>query len=372
MKKMLLLFIVVFAYCSSNAQRWELFKNDISHYTTPQPNTSMGISIYTDSFALTLQVDTTITHSNKKKTIFVRDYSGRIDVMNNICVGSSASIMGDSLVEMVDSSIYYINNNQLIWKNTNQWTCFRDSNNNELVITLDSTSFLNGDSLKYYSFSSANSSAFDSTLYTLPFIVSKLNGMEKGFDLSYFATEIKPVSFFLNGLVKNSHIYDYEIGDEFHYEHRTDYGYFRPSYDLYILRVIGKMVHNQDSVSYTFERKVRDDQIIFVSQGYYHQNNNFQDTIIRTYSLQEQIHMGVYMDVRFMATIPLYPDTIGIYNSDFGLLLMWDLQDLENTMEYYVTLLLSWSNIQLMYLVSENFTIIQLVILLLGRIIMKN
>ena len=328
MKKLLLLFIIVFTSCSTYAQRWELFKNDISHYTTPQQNTAMAISFYTDSVALTLRVDTVLLGSHITTTVFAKDYSGRLTPFSRSCIGPSASILGDSLVENADSSIYYINNNKLIWKNKNQWKFFRDSNNNELLISLDSVTVLNGDSLKHFSFSSSSNVAFDSAVFTTPFIVSKLNGMVKGFDFSYFPSEIKPISYLLKGFVKKSNIYDYAIGDEYHYQHKLALSMSYSTLDLYVLKVIGKVVHNQDSVSYTFERKVREDKLVPMGQGLVHQYRSYKDTIIKSYNWSHKLLLGTYMDIRSLTTGTMNRGTVGVYDSDYAVPTFIDISEI--------------------------------------------
>jgi hypothetical protein len=173
------------------------------------------------------------------------------------------------------------------------------------------------DSLKYYSFSSVNNAAFDSTLFTLPFIVSKLNGMIEGFDFSYFPSEIKPVTFFLNGPVKTSHIYDYELGDEYHYQHQASFSLNYSTTNLYILKVINKVVHNPDSVSYTFERKIREDKLVGMGQGVVHQYRNYMDTINPSYNLNKTLLLGTYMDIRSLVSSATNRGSIGAYDSDY-------------------------------------------------------
>ncbi len=322
MKKIILLFVLVSIYSSSFSQRWELFKNDISHYTIPQPNTVYAKLRYTDSVAITLTVDTVKISQNNKTIIFKEDYSDSFDSYPENCIGPTSSIFGDSLVEYNDSSVYFINSKKIIWKDAAQWVFFRDSLNYELIIHLDSTYVLNGDSIKSFSFSSTNLNAFDSTVFSSQFIVSKLNGLIKGFDFSYFPYQVKLTTFFKSGFIKNSDIYDYDLNDEIHYVIEHDIYYFNPTYNLYVIKIINKTSHSQDSISYTFERKVREDKIVNIGSGplsnLQHQYRSYKDTISRSYQLNKKILIGTYKDVKSFGNQLINYGSIGFYDSDYA------------------------------------------------------
>lgn len=322
MKKLILLFILAAIYSNSYSQRWELFKNDISHYTIPQPNTVYAKFGYTDSVAITLIVDTIIINQNNKTIVFKKDYSGSFGTYPRLCIGPSPSLFGDSLIEYTDSSIYFIKNKKVIWKDAIQWVFYKDSLNNILIIHLDSTYVLNGDSIKSYSFSSNSPLAFDSTIFNTPFIVSKTNGLINGFDFSYFPYQIKSITFLKSNYIKSFDIYDYEINDEIHYVNKQEIYYLNPSYDLYILKVINKTIHNQDSITYTFERKIREDRIVNIGSGFppnlQHQYRSYLDTISKSYQLNSTILSGTYKDISSFGNQLVNYGSIGFYDSDYG------------------------------------------------------
>ena len=320
MKKLILLLMLGCISYGSFSQRWELFKNDLSHFTTPTPNIFLANSISTDSLAFTLKLDTIINYSNRKVTLFEGDYNDYLQAFPQLCLSFGPSILGDSLVEFLDSRIYFTGSNQLIWKNSLQWTFYKTANNEELTISLDTVYALNGDSLKRYSFSASNMSAFDAAIFSTPILVSKSKGIIEGFDFSYFPSEIRPISYFYDGLITTTQIYDYEIGDEYHYEVQTNLNINYGTYDRFIKKVIGKILHAQDSVTYTFQRQVRDDELVVVNNNPFptHQYTNFQDTVSETYQLGSTILSGSYLDGLTLSTLPFVIGNLGIYDSDFN------------------------------------------------------
>lgn len=320
MKKLLLFLMLASIYIAAYSQRWELFKNDFSHYTTSTPNTNFGRSISTDLSAYTLKVDTTMNYSNRKVTVFDGDFSENDTSAIWKCFSYSPSLLGDSIAEYTDSSIYYINNEKLVWKNDSQWTFYANSNGGKLIISLDSTYLLRGDSIKKYSFYSLNSAQFDTLLFSTPIIVSKSNGMIDGFDFSYFPNQVKPIAYFYNGSITTSAIYDLEIGNEYHYQNRLSLNRSFSTTDLFIKKVIGKITHGQDSVTYTFERQVRDDSLVVVNNNPFptHHYVNYQDTVIETFNLKDTLLSGAYLDGQSLNNSQGMLSSLGIYDGDFN------------------------------------------------------
>lgn len=323
MKKITLLFSLVSLALLTFGQRWELFKKDLSHYIEPTPFTVFGNSIYTDSLAFTVKVAGVANYSSKKVTVFEDDFNDLpYSTFSRFCAVKGPSILGDSMVEYMDSTIYYSGTHQFIWKNAQQWTFYTSLNNENLIITLDSAYSLNGDSIKIFSFSAVNQSAFDSVLFSTPFVVSKSNGMIKGFNFSDFPTSVNLVTYFHSNAITTSDIYDLDIGDEYHYQIHQGLHVSFITTDLYINKVIGKQVHGQDSVTYTFEQQVTDDQLVVVNNNPFptHQYTHFQDTVQETYSLNDTLLSGRYLDGNSTPINPLMTlGSIGIFTDGYDL-----------------------------------------------------
>ncbi len=317
MKKTTLLISLVFLALFTFGQQWEIFKNDLSHYIEPTPFSVFGNSIYTDSLAFTVKVASEINYPSRKVTVFEGDFNDLpYSTFSRFCAVKGPSILGDSMVEYMDSTIYYSGAHQLIWKNAQQWTFYTSLNNENLIISLDSAYSLNGDSIKLFSFSAANQSAFDSVLFSTPFVVSKSNGMIKGFNFSDFPTSVNLVTYFHSGAITSADIYDLDIGDEYHYQLRQGLHVSFITTDLFINKVIGKQVHGQDSVTYTFERQITDDQLVVVNNNPFptHQYTHFQDTVQETYSLDDTLLTGRYLDGNSISINPLMTlGSIGVF-----------------------------------------------------------
>lgn len=322
MKKILLVLFTVVVCNSVFSQQWSLFKNDFSHFTSPTPNLNMGYSLLTDASAYTLKIDTLINFSNRSVTIFEGDFSERFSSQVFNCFVHGSSVFGDSLVDYADSSVYFVNNERIVWKNTNQWVFYTTSNLHKLIISVDSVYALNGDSIKHYSFSSNNAAQFDPSLFTTTIKVSKSKGMLNGFDLSYFPSNIKPITYFHNNAITTADIYNLEVGDEYHYQSRRSLSqnFALITVDRFIKKVIGKQFHGQDSVTYEFERQVTDDELVVVNNNPFptHQYTHFQDTIVETYSLIDTILTGRYLDgFALDTTFMLTTGNTGVFDDSY-------------------------------------------------------
>lgn len=320
MNKLAFLLFLYFISPSLFSQRWELYQNDLMQYKVSAPSTVFGRSIVSDTLAITLKLDTVLNYSSRKITIFEKDFSKRDSASQwGFCSIYSPSVFGDSLVAYSDSSIYYSGSHQFVWKEAPQWTFFTSASNDDLLISLDSVYSMNGDSLKRYSFSAANSAAFNSALFSIHLVVSKTRGMLYGLDLSVFPSTIKPITYFHSGPITTAEIYNLEIGDEYHYQVRTSFNLSFTAIDQFIKKVIGKQYHGQDSVTYTFERQVTDDQLVVVNNNPFpsHQYSHFQDTVLETHRLTDTILSGRYLDGFSLPITPLTTGSLGVFNDGY-------------------------------------------------------
>ena len=140
------------------------------------------------------------------------------------------------------------------------------------------------DSLRFYSFiATAPASHQIQKFDTAKIVISKAYGMIEGFDFSYFPDTLIELQYLRHGQVTNREVYNYEIGDEFHF---VTYGFMMNPAGLnsYEHKIINKVIHNSDSLTYIIEQTHADNQNAVVI-----------DTLSKTYNLNVSISDGVFI-----------------------------------------------------------------------------
>ncbi len=228
------------------------------------------------------------------------------NLLNSQCIVANNSILGDYLIKEYDSSRFIVDSNYTInWKsNATNWSfCIDDTCH--LIIQLDSTIAFSNDSIRYYSFStnapiSHTFHNYDSVIFS----VSLNKGMLDGFDFSYFPKKYNRVKLFEKGPIISDKIYDYEIGDEFHYSDYRNNNFMNVNTVFYIKKILNKIFIGNDSVKYYVERKSR-------NAG---SSNGYLVYKWEKYSLKDTIGSGTYLEGDGIK----YSKGFGIYDGDYG------------------------------------------------------
>lgn len=247
-------------------------------------------------------MDTVYNRNNTVTTVFKKDYSDSefLGGFNNSkCTALSTSLFGDSLYIVVDTSIFYINSDEIRWEtNSKSWVFYSDTSNNQLLIIVDSTIAFGTDSIRYYSFTSSASPNHDLHQFdTAQIILSKNKGMLSGFDFSVFPDTLEEIVLLKKGPITYRDIYDYEIGEEYHYIVSSDNNYQGIQLnDRYIVEVLNKIVYSTDSVSYQMEYTIAD-EIRMINQGHPTKRTvSYVDTFWTYYNLNKVIVSGTFID----------------------------------------------------------------------------
>lgn len=324
MKRTLAFFLASFLVVSSSqAQSWELFQGDTVHYLKHRKHNFMS-SQNSNIIGLTVLIDTSYQRNSEAITLLKKDFS-HINNLNQgfgTCVPSSPSVFGDSIVKLMDTSYFFINSlNPIRWeKNAGSWLFYSDVANNQLLIHLDSAVLKGTDSLRYYSFNSVVSGTHPLQQFdTAKFILSKQKGLIKGFDFSVFPDTLEAMEFFKLNPITNRDIYNYEIGDEYHYTHHSHASQGMTLEDKFIMKLINKTFQNSDSVDYDFERTVYDEYASNFQGHPVRKSQTYKDTVSFSYNLNKRIGSGSFID-----TVDLHENfEIGFFSDFYSLPSYW-------------------------------------------------
>lgn len=277
------------------SQNWQIYTGDTLHFIKQEPY-NYGSFNSSNSFGLSLILDTVIFKAASRLSIFKKDYSdseflGPFSASR--CVNSSSSLFGDSLWQNGDSSIFYIDSTaEILWiKDGKSWKFFADGNN-ELLIQLDTVMAKGDDSLRVYSFIiNAPPQHFLHQFDSAQMVVSKAKGFMESFDFSVFPDSLEKIEFLHKGPITNREIFNYEIGDEYHYNVYSNTIISTFSYSV-IVKIQDKISISPDSVLYKI-------------------NNSWIG-----YNLNKRIGNGAYL---FSALQFPNIDSVGLYDDTYEL-----------------------------------------------------
>lgn len=312
------IFFVLLIIDTTQAQSWNLFKADTVHYLKHRSH-NFGAYTSSNTIGLSVLIDTVYQRNASEVTVLKKDYShiNNLNMGFGNCTSLSPSVFGDSIVSVLDTSFFFVNSSNYIrWENNaSTWVFYSDISNNQLLINLDSTVVNGTDSLRYYSFNSVVSGTHPLQQFdTAQFILSKHNGLIKGFDFSTFPDSLEVMDLFKLDPLTYRDIYDYNPGDVYHYTHHRHGSQAMSLDDQFIMKVINIIQHNPDSVTYEFERTVYDEYDTVIQGQTTKKSKSYIDTVTAGYDLSTRIGTGSFID-----TIDLYENfEIGFFNDYYS------------------------------------------------------
>ena len=289
MKKIILFFLFAFYSNVIFTQNYQSIKDN-------------GIYLFAGTYGdiKTIRIDSVA--QNGQDTVLYNFYSIRVlDSITNCYTPLGASWLGKYVIIKSDGFNYFFNNNNDTIKiNTlapvfESYKCYSTSNGSNIaatVISIDTMSFLGIiDSVKTISFQYKDSlgTSIQNPVNNYKIKLSKNYGLINILDFYTFpnVTDSLKIIGTPNLIGKQNltsqRVFDYNIGDEFHYSYHESYlsSYIPYSKDsIRILKVLNKNV-TQDSVTYTFKRCEKDVKRVdtnFITTSYY--NDTINTTII--------------------------------------------------------------------------------------------